>query len=332
MGARRFGRAAVILITSCGLLVAAGIAVAAPGGQQGRSKPAHPVHPTKPANGPPAVKLKATAPSTRSTGGTGRTARKPTPNGGARTGGGAAKDPRDPGSAQERGRGNSGDIDPFRGPDAAGNDPPRGNDCDEGGGNNRGSFPRRENAAKGDSPVDNDRGRGNNRCGASAAAKPPPERIPPSQANPPQQPGPTAGQLPAGGVLPGQVGAGAPGGPGSEPGGGGAERPVLKLGPARVRLPFTGAELLWLALLGSLLSALGLGLRRALAGGGKRAFEAVPAAPTSAALGPALDMPRPAPAAAPAPGGGRAASVVRLALLGATAGGIAVALRRLSGD
>jgi hypothetical protein len=202
------------------------------------------------------------------TGGT-TTIRAAVPNGGCA----AHRDARDPGSCQEKGGGNAGDIDPYRGPDASGNQPARGNDCDEGGGNNRGPYPRRTNPNNaGDSDVDGDRGRGNNRCGTAADR--------PGPGGPGGATGPGGGATgPGGGGPLGLAVAGAStslaGGeaaltqaPGSDPGDPGRSGDQESAPAKAVRdlaegkLPFTGLGLGWIALGGALLGGLGLGLRR----------------------------------------------------------------------
>jgi hypothetical protein len=267
-----------------------------------RSAASHPDHPE--ASDPPAAQGRATrgrrrggarpghrpsgggrggvarVQSHRSTGG--RTVTASGTAGGPTAGSGctAHRDPRDPGSCQEKGGGNAGDIDPYRGPDAPGNDPARGNDCDEGGGNNRGSYPRRTNPNNpGDSDVDGDRGRGNNRCGTSGGEP---------GGNGPGGSGPGGGGPGRGPVDPGAQAAAAVLGltligsaeyaeGGSDPGILGLESASTdparsgeeRSAPAQVlralgqgRLPFTGLGLGWIALGGVLLGGLGLGLRR----------------------------------------------------------------------
>jgi hypothetical protein len=185
----------------------------------------------------------------------------------------AHEDPRDPGSCQEKGRGNSGDIDPYRGPDAEGNTPARGNDCDEGGGNNRTRYPRRTNPHNpGDSDVDNDRGRGNNRCGLTATEASTPLDAPKATPDPTKDPQgilPVAllsGAVPAletGTVLGAREVApsGGPQGQAEEGGLPAKALAALKSG----ELPFTGLPLLWLALAGALLGGIGAILRRQVA-------------------------------------------------------------------
>jgi hypothetical protein len=184
----------------------------------------------------------------------------------------AHKDPRDPGSCQEKGNGNSFDRDPYRGPN-------RGNDCDEGGGNNvRGEVTNPNNA---DSPDDSDRGQGNNRCATRTVTNPPGEPETPG-GNPPG--GPTTQSEPpppGGGTPPVQQVAGVnetleeparDEAPGQDDQGVSDEAPGVVPGELRTRrsasagtLPFTGAHAVWLALLGLLLCGLSLAARAGLA-------------------------------------------------------------------
>ena len=340
MGAGISRRTLAVIAAACITMAVAGVAWAAPKPKE-NGKPVHPVHPTKPAEEPQSGTGQTSAPSTGSPAtATPKAKAKAVTQAKPTTGGGSAKDPRDPGSAQERGRGNAGDIDPFRGPDASGNTPARGNDCDEGGGNNRTTFPRRENGSNGDSDVDNDRGGGNNRCGAAPSTNPPGEpNNPPGKPDTPgessQQPGETP-SIPLGTTLPEQTSGTTPDESGTSPesGSGGSDNPVVNVGPARVRLPFTGAELLWIALIGCLLTALGLGLRRgiawrpALAGSvGEPSETLIPASIPAPAIVPA---PRPVAHMATDHTAGESRAV-RLMLLGAAAGGVALALRRRAG-
>lgn len=168
------------------------------------------------------------------------------------------KDPADPGSCQEQGGGNSGDIDPNRGADPdSDTTPDAGNDCDEGGGNNRGDFPRRTNPSNGgDSDVDDDRGRGNNRCGPQADRDEPPEVSPDEEESPPVSGAiPPSPQLEVASLQ------------GSTPdeSGGGADNGGRFASTVSDDLPLTGSEVLWTALAGALLGGLGLGLRRLVA-------------------------------------------------------------------
>jgi hypothetical protein len=258
-------------------------------GAPGQTKKTKPSKPSKPSGG-----SKATGGSENGAAGNGKAhpKAKPAPSPrkrGSRSAGGgtqpatsgpvpnsgcdAHKDPRDPGSCQEKGGGNSGDIDPYRGPDSPGNDPARGNDCDEGGGNNRGTYPRKTNPNQpGDSPVDNDRGRGNNRCGVTPASSEPPGTDGVSGNTP-------AAALPAGALPPlvlaealrgktfpalataevlGLSESGAKPDAASNPDGPAGVTSVLGKGT----LPFTGLGLGALALLGIALASGGLGLRR----------------------------------------------------------------------
>jgi len=190
-----------------------------------------------------------------------------------------AKDPRDPGSCQEKGRGNTYDRDPFRGPN-------RGNDCDEGGGNNI-SGEEVTNPHNADSPDDTDKGQGNNRCGTSPTdTENPPgggKENPPGEEQPPGIQTQAPGQTPQGGVLGEQVTAPDEGvednSPSDDTPGPDEDRQpqaaVVTTSPAvsqpeetrnaeAKELPFTGFQALWLALIGLLFSALGARLRSAL--------------------------------------------------------------------
>jgi hypothetical protein len=184
----------------------------------------------------------------------------------------AHKDPADPGSCQEKGRGNSFDRDPYRGPN-------RGNDCDEGGGNNvRGEVTNPNNA---DSPDDSDRGQGNNRCAPRTTTQNPPENPP---ENPPGGPGeqsspptPTSSETPPEQQVAGENEARpddqAPeDNPGQEEQGARDESPGVVPEELRARrqgaagsLPFTGGHALWLALMGLLMCGLSLLARAGLA-------------------------------------------------------------------
>ena len=184
----------------------------------------------------------------------------PVPNSGCT----AHKDPRDPGSCQEKGGGNSGDIDPYRGPDSPGNDPSRGNDCDEGGGNNRTAYPRKTNPRQpGDSPVDSDRGKGNNRCAPAPAAtapsagqKPTPVRAAIAKAGKAQDPVVLAGRERLEVLGTSEEPKTSPGVVETVRG----EDLANRLLPGS-RLPTTGADLLLGFLLGGLLAAVGAGMR-----------------------------------------------------------------------
>jgi hypothetical protein len=246
------------------------------------------------------------APQTRKapqSGGSG--SKRPSPQSGPDTGSGTPgslntdctghKDPRDPGSCQEKGRGNSFDRDPFRGPN-------RGDDCDEGGGNNI-TGEAVTNPHNADSPDDSDRGQGNNRCAARSTTGP---ETPPGTPGTPGNPGgpgpfgelpPIGPMTPAGGAqtaTPGVQVAGesttvtqpqsttpAPGGVAGERTASGSPTvpaaqtvpvsdttPSQATAPAPARssdtLPFTGLNVLWLALAGLALGLWGARLRSAL--------------------------------------------------------------------
>jgi hypothetical protein len=203
----------------------------------------------------------------------------------------AHKDPRDPGSCQEKGRGNSFDRDPFRGPN-------RGNDCDEGGGNNvNGSRTNPHNSV--DSPVDNDRGGGNNRCGTSAGSTVNPPggngnppggngNPPGGNGNPPStsvgenlQPAvtpTTPGSQGVAGVSQTVPAAGTPGGQaGTTPAVArtpASNAPAASLTPIGTRasghLPFTGFVVLTMVAIGLMLCAASLGIRAVLARDARR--------------------------------------------------------------
>ena len=199
----------------------------------------------------------------------------------------AQKDPRDPGSCQEKGRGNTYDRDPFRGPN-------RGNDCDEGGGNNI-SGQQVTNPHNADSPDDTDRGQGNNRCATRSSVPETPPGNPPGTETP-GQPGtpvtpattttPVSSTTPSGqNEVAGERNTAPESGtkgvsensPSNSPAPGQRqpEAAVLVSSPAAGQpeettnaqpkeLPFTGFQALWLVLMGLGLGLLGLRLRGAL--------------------------------------------------------------------
>jgi hypothetical protein len=168
------------------------------------------------------------------------------------------KDPRDPGSCQEKGRGNSFDRDPYRGPN-------RGNDCDEGGGNNVNGS--RTNTHNADSPDDNDRGQGNNRCATSST-----QTTPGSEQHPTGGPTQIASSTPAGAQTVAGVRETVPSSPSAanqrtlpvsdtSPGTASGS-PAATTATGRRELPFTGFDVAWLALFGLTLCGLSLVVRR----------------------------------------------------------------------